>query len=158
MSGSGNQYTVTANTGTRQWDAGPEPGGQRYDPRYQRQSIGRPGAGNGNFTGQSYTIDKTQPTVTIAQAAGQADPTSTSPINFTATFSKTVTGFAANDISFAGSTVGGTLTAVVTGTGATYNVAVSGMTDGRQRGGERPGGGGDRCGRQPEPCVDKHGQ
>ena len=78
--------------------------------------------------GRAYTIDKTAPSVTITQAAGQADPTTTSPINFTATFSETVTGFAANDISFAGSTVGGTLTAVVTGTGPTYNVAVSGMT------------------------------
>ena len=43
VSGSGNQYTVTAGTGHWQWDAGPEPGGQRYDPRFQRQSIGRPG-------------------------------------------------------------------------------------------------------------------
>ena len=66
--------------------------------------------------------------MTINQAAGQADPTSASPINFTVTFSETVTGFAASDISFAGSTVGGTLTAAVTGTGPTYNVAVSGMT------------------------------
>ena len=75
-----------------------------------------------------YTIDKTAPSVTINQAAGQTDPTSASPINFTVIFSETVTGFAASDISFAGSTVGGTLTAVVTGTGPTYNVAVSGMT------------------------------
>ena len=66
--------------------------------------------------------------MTINQAAGQADPTSASPINFTVTFSETVTGFAASDISFAGSTAGGTLTAAVTGTGPTYNVAVSGMT------------------------------
>ena len=66
--------------------------------------------------------------MTINQAAGQADPTSASPINFTLTFSETVTGFTAGDISFAGSTAGGTLTAAVTGTGPTYNVAVSGMT------------------------------
>ena len=66
--------------------------------------------------------------MTINQAAGQADPTSASPINFTVTFSETVTGFTAGDISFAGSTAGGTLTAAVTGTGPTYNVAVSGMT------------------------------
>ena len=72
--------------------------------------------------------DTTAPSVTINQAAGQADPTSASPINFTVTFSETVTGFTASDISFAGSTVGGTLTAAVTGTGPTYNVAVSGMT------------------------------
>ena len=73
-------------------------------------------------------IDTTGPSVTINQAAGQADPTSTSPINFTVAFSETVTGFTASDISFANSTVGGTLSAAVTGTGATYNVAVSGMS------------------------------
>ena len=66
--------------------------------------------------------------MTINQAAGQVDPTSTSPINFTVAFSETVTGFTASDISFANSTVGGTLSAAVTGTGATYNVAVSGMS------------------------------
>ena len=115
--------------------------------------------GNGNVNGvRATTIDTTAPSVTINQAAGQADPTSTSPINFTVTFSETVTGFTASDISFANSTVGGTLSAAVTGTGATYNVAVSGMTRGRQRGGERPGRGGDGCGGQRQPCVNEHGQ
>ena len=66
--------------------------------------------------------------MTVNQATGQADPTSASPINFTVVFSEAVTGFVAGDVSFAGSTVGGTLSAVVTGTGPTYNVAVSGMT------------------------------
>jgi hypothetical protein len=66
--------------------------------------------------------------VTINQTSGQADPTSASPINFTVTFSETVTGLTASDISFAGSTAAGTLMAVVTGTGPIYNVAVSGMT------------------------------
>ena len=70
--------------------------------------------------------DTIPPSVAINQAAGQADPTSTSPINFTVAFSETVTGFTASDISFANSTVGGTLSAAVTGTGATYNVAVRG--------------------------------
>ena len=79
-------------------------------------------------TDKTYAVDKIAPSVTINQAAGQADPTSTSPINFTVAFSETVTGFTASDISFAGSTVGGTLSAAVTGTGPTYNVAVSGMT------------------------------
>ena len=34
-----------------------------------------------------------RPTVTINQAAGQADPTNASPINFTVVFSEAVTGF-----------------------------------------------------------------
>jgi hypothetical protein len=66
--------------------------------------------------------------VTINQAAGQADPTTTSPVNFTVIFSDNVTGFATGDVSFAGSTAGGTLVGTVTGSGNTYNVAVTGMT------------------------------
>jgi hypothetical protein len=65
------------------------------------------------------------PTVTINQAAGQDDPTDTSPINFTATFSETVTGFSAVDVSLGGTA--GATTAVVTGGPKVYNVAVSGM-------------------------------
>ena len=71
--------------------------------------------------------DTTPPTVTVNQAAGQADPTATSPVNFTVVFSEPVTGFASADVAVSG-TAGGTKTAAVTGSGATYNVAVSGMT------------------------------
>src|SRR5213592_3111257 len=71
--------------------------------------------------------DTTLPTVTIDQAAGQADPTSTSPINFTAVFSKPVSGFTGAGVTLSG-TAGGTKTATVSGGPSTYNVAVSGMT------------------------------
>ena len=74
------------------------------------------------------TVSCASPTVTINQAAGQADPTNSSPINFTAVFSEAVSGFTGSDISFAGSTAPGTLSAAVSGSGPTYNVAVSGMT------------------------------
>jgi pimeloyl-ACP methyl ester carboxylesterase len=72
------------------------------------------------------TTDTTPPTVTTNQAAGQSDPTSSSPINFTVVFSEAVTGFASGNV-----TLGGTAGATgksVTGSGTTYNVAVSGMT------------------------------
>ena len=128
VSGSGSQYTVTANTGTGNGTLGLNLVDNDTILDTSANPLGGTGSGNGNFTGQSYTIDKTAPTVTINQAAGQADPTSASPINFTVTFSETVTGFAAGDVSFAGSTAGGHATATVTGSGTTYNVAVSGMT------------------------------
>ena len=67
-------------------------------------------------------------TVSVARAAGQAGLVNAGPINFTVTFSKPVTGFANNDISFTGSTVGGTPAAAVTGGPSVYNVAVTGMT------------------------------
>jgi hypothetical protein len=88
--------------------------------------------GNNNFA--STSTDNTvayvdvPPTVTINQAVGQADPTSGSPIKFTVVFSEPVTGFTAADVSFAGSTVGGTLVATISGTGPTYTVGVTGMT------------------------------
>src|SRR5690606_6416177 len=50
------------------------------------------------------------------------------PINYTVVFSEPVTGFTAEDVVFTGSTQTSGLIAVVTGSGATYNVAVSGMT------------------------------
>jgi hypothetical protein len=74
----------------------------------------------------TYQVAPTPPTVTINQAAAQADPTSSSPINFTVVFSAPVTGFSAAGVTLSGTA--GATTPVVTGSGDTYNVAVSGMT------------------------------
>ena len=82
-------------------------------------------------TDNSVTYDNVAPTVTIVQASGQADPTNASPINFTATFSESVTGFATADVAFTDSTTGGTLAGVLTPVGSantTWTVAVSGMS------------------------------
>src|SRR5688572_3070612 len=126
VSGSGTTYSVTVGTGSGD-------GTLRLD-LVDDDSIGGflplagLGTGNGNATGEVYTIDKTAPTVTINQAGAQADPTMASPILFTVTFSEAVTGFTAAGVSFAGSTVGGTLVASVSGTGTTYTVSITGMT------------------------------
>src|SRR5206468_1993158 len=65
-------------------------------------------------------------TVAINQAATQADPTSMSPIHFTVVFSQTVSDFATGDVTLGGTA--GATTAMVMGSGTTYDVAVSGMT------------------------------
>ncbi len=72
------------------------------------------------------TYDTTALTVTINQAAAQADPTSTSPVNFTVIFNKATTDFATGDVTLSGTA--GATTAIVTGSGTTYNVAVSSIT------------------------------
>jgi CSLREA domain-containing protein len=91
------------------------------------------GAGNvdpspATFT---WTVDTTPPTVTINQAAGQADPTGSSPINFTAVFSEPVSGFGLGDVTLSGTA--GATTFIITESapldGTTYNVAVSGMAN-----------------------------
>src|SRR5438105_4560985 len=69
----------------------------------------------------------TPPTVAIDKAAGQADPTSGSPINFTTVFSAPVSGFSGAGVTISG-TAGGTKTVTVSGGPSTYNVAVSGMS------------------------------
>ena len=89
-----------------------------------QRGVSRPQPTGGNCDIGAFELDNTAPTVTINQAGAQADPTNVSPINFTVVFSESVTGFTAADVSLSSGT------AVVTGSGTTYNVAVSGMAQG----------------------------
>jgi LPXTG-motif cell wall-anchored protein len=70
--------------------------------------------------------DVTDPTVTINQGAAQPDPTDVSPIVFDVVFSEPVTGFADADVALSGTAL--PTTAAVNGSGTTYTVSVSGMT------------------------------
>lgn len=80
-----------------------------------------------NAAALTRTYDPKGPLVTINQAIGQADPVISGPILFTAQFSAPVTGFTGADVSFSSSTATGTMSAVVTGSGQTYTISVSGM-------------------------------
>ncbi|WKZ35840.1 MAG: class F sortase [Anaerolineales bacterium] len=79
----------------------------------------------------AYEVDA-PPTVTVEQASGQTDPTSASPINFTAIFSEpiNIASFTDSDITLDGTA--GATTAVITeiapNNGTTFNITVSGMT------------------------------
>ena len=73
-------------------------------------------------------VDVTPPSVTIEQAGGQADPTSSAPIAFTVTFSEPVVGFVPTDVTVGG-TAGANAVGIV-GAGPVYTVTVDGMTQG----------------------------
>src|SRR5690606_25609845 len=77
------------------------------------------GGGNGNIASSSadnvVSFDNIAPSVTINQAVTQADPTNASPIIFDVVFSEHDTGPISSDVDFTGSTVGGTLSASVSG-------------------------------------------
>ncbi len=76
----------------------------------------------------SWLVDSTGPSVTINQAIGQADPTSTSPINFTVVFSEPTINFTTGDVTISGAgATTATVTEIAPNNGTTYNVAVSGM-------------------------------
>src|SRR5437870_5653033 len=96
--------------------------------------VAQDAAGNANTASTStdssvsFTpADSTPPPVTINQASGQADPTNSSPINFSAVFSEPVSGFTGAAVTLSG-TAGGTKTVTVSGGPSTYTVAVSGMS------------------------------
>jgi hypothetical protein len=103
------------------------------DGTYTVRAIATDAALN-SFTGpaNTFTLDRSAPSVTINQAAGQPDPTLTSPINFTVVFSERInlSSFTSTDVVVTG-TASGTKTVTVTQiapNGTTFNVAVSGMT------------------------------
>jgi hypothetical protein len=74
-------------------------------------------------------FDNVVPTVTVNQAEGQADPTCSSPVHFTAVFSEPVSGLAWDDIRIEG-TSWATKSVAITGGPTAYDLAVSGMDSG----------------------------
>ena len=119
-------------------------------------------AGNANTastsTDNTVTWDVTAPTVTINQAAGQADPTNTPPINFTVVVQRGGDRLRHRRRHRSAGTTGGTKTATVTGGGTTYNVAVTGMTTVGHGHRHRRGRRRDRPGRQHEHRLDSDRQ
>ena len=128
VTGSG-PYTVTATTGSGDGTLGLSLADDDSIVDTATNALGGTGAGNGSSTGPAFTIDKTQPTSTVDQKVGQADPTNGLPILFSVTFSEPVTGFTAGDLTRSGTSTGGTVG--VTGGGASYEISVTGTpTDG----------------------------
>lgn len=78
------------------------------------------------------SYSQTAPTVTLDQAANQADPTTVLNIEFTARFSEPVSGFESNDVLFEGSTAGVSAAKVfITEVNASlYRVIVTNITHG----------------------------
>lgn len=79
-------------------------------------------------TDNQVAFDFVAPTVTINQASGQADPTTTGPILFTVVFSENVTGFGNADIDLLSSSLSGLSATVSPISQSTYTVSVSGMS------------------------------
>jgi len=88
--------------------------------------LGGAGAGNGNFTGgQTYTIDKTAPTVSSIARAGSS-PTNAVSVDFTVTFSEAVTDVDTTDFALNASGVtGASVSNVSGGPGSARTVTVS---------------------------------
>jgi len=89
-------------------------------------TLAAPGSPGSLGANKGIIVDGAVPSVTINQAATQADPAIGSTIHFTVVFSEPVDDFATGDVPLSGTA--GATTATVSGSGTTYDVAVAGMT------------------------------
>lgn len=122
VSGEGSSYTVSVNTGSGD-------GSLRLDLTDNDTilsslsiPLGGSGAANGNFTGETYTVDKTAPAV-ISISSANTNPTNAASVDFAVTFSESVSGVDLADFTLV-TTTGVTLTNI-TGSGSSYLVSVS---------------------------------
>ncbi len=124
VSGSGNSYTVTVSTGSGDGTLGLNLVDDDSITDAAGNALGGAGTGNGNFTGQIYTIDKTAPTVSSINRA-DANPTNATSVHFAVTFSESVSGVDSSDFALAASGVSGASISSVNGSGSSYTVTVS---------------------------------
>ena len=131
VSGSGSVWTVTASTGTGDGTLGLNLVDNDTIVDSGGKKLGGTGAGNGNFTGFAYTVDRTAPTVVIAQKVDPDDPTQSQPdpapglpIVFTITFSEPVFGFDQSDVTLTGTAPRTSASNILSGSRADYELAV----------------------------------
>ncbi|MGV3741838.1 MAG: DUF6701 domain-containing protein [Burkholderiaceae bacterium] len=124
VSGSGTTYTVTASTGTGSGTLGLNLVDDDTIRVNATSVLGGTGTGNGNFTGDSYTVDRNAPTVSSIVLNGSS-PTNAATVSWTVTFSEAVTGVDASDFSLANTGLTGPALVSVTGSGNTYIVTAS---------------------------------
>ena len=127
ISGSGNTYSVTVNTGSGSGSLGLNlvDNDSIVDTAAAANKLGGNGNNNGNFTGQTYTIDKTNPFVSSLNIAS-SNPTAASSVSWLVTFSETVTGVDAGDFALVqGSGLTSASITSVSGTGSSYTVTVN---------------------------------
>ncbi len=119
VEGTGAAYTVTVGTGSGS-------GTLRLDVPATasiNDLAGNPLTGLPYTGGESYTIDKTAPTV-LSSVRLDASPTNAASVRFRVTFSEDVTGVDAADFSLTASGVTGASVTGVEGTGAVYTITV----------------------------------
>src|SRR5262249_26273238 len=106
VSGAGSRDTGTGSTGNGGGTLGLNVTDDDSITEAAGNQLGGEGSGNGDFTGQAYTNDRTAPTVSSIVRA-DADPSNASSVHFSVTFSESVTGVDASDFALAASGVSG---------------------------------------------------
>ena len=129
VSGSGSIYTVTVNNVSGNGTLGLNLVDNNSIVDQYGDPLGGPALGDGNFTGQLYTIDNTAPTISIG--APSASYAAGGPVTYTVTYAdanfNTSTLAAANITLNETGTAAGSISSV-SGSGLTRTVTISGIT------------------------------
>ncbi|MDP1847468.1 MAG: hypothetical protein Q8K79_06725 [Solirubrobacteraceae bacterium] len=123
---SGTTYTVTASTGTGSGALGLNLVDDDTITDTLTNPLGGIGAGNGPYTGQVYTLDKSGPTAAAIARVGST-LTNAGNVNWTVTFDEAVTGVTSADFALVrtGTVAGGTISPTIVGSGTTYTVSAT---------------------------------
>ena len=141
--GSGNYWSGTAfdsgtelfhmATGTTSWSLAFPGSNFPADGEYTVRAKGTDTAAPANTStpvDSTFTLDDTQPDVTIEQASGQDDPTNASPVEFEVEFTEDVSDFDENDVDTSASTATVGTPSVTPVDGDSYTVSVPVTDDG----------------------------
>ena len=118
ISGSGSTYTVSVNTGN-----GSGTLHLNVDSNGTITNASSYPLSAGFTSGETYTIDKTSPTV-LSSLRADPNPTAAASVNFTVTFSESMAGVDVSDFSLTTSGVSGAAISGISGSGSTYTVSV----------------------------------
>lgn len=122
VSGSGNTYTVSINTGSGDGTLRLDLADNDSILSSLNIPLGGSGASNGNYTGETYIIDRTPPSVISITPIG-ANPSSATIVDFSVAFSEPVSSVDLSD--FLLTTSAGATLISVTGLDANYIVSVA---------------------------------
>jgi hypothetical protein len=126
VTGSGSTRSIVVNTGTGAGSLGLNLVDDNSVVDAATNPLGGAGGiANGDFTGETYTVDKAVPTVTsIDRTTPAAATTNASSVTYTATFSESVSNVDTVDFSLSPTVTGASITSV-TGSGSTRSVVVN---------------------------------
>jgi len=124
-SGPASVYTVTATTGSGDGTLGLNLVDNDSISDSTGAKLGGTGLGNGNFTGQTYTVDKTAPTLS-SFTRSNASPTAAASVSWQLVFSEPVATLTAGNFTLVPSSLSGSPAITgVSGSGTTWSVSAS---------------------------------
>ncbi|MEW6404974.1 MAG: hypothetical protein AB1649_24525 [Chloroflexota bacterium] len=124
VGGQGVNYEVTINTGSGDGTLRLGIGEDDTIVDATGNPLGGPGIGNGNFEGETYTINKNAP-VAVSNVRQDPNPTSADVVHFTVIFSEPVTGVDSTDFLVTAYGISGTSIQQVYGDGISFWIAVA---------------------------------